>query len=171
MIRQICLYCNRDLGHIEEDEVGTEQVSHGLCPDCFPKFVAGTGIQFADFLDALPAPIFVFGPEGRALGANARGRVLAAKGLAELQNLPVGEVFECAYAYLPGGCGEPVHCKSCTIRSAVLDTARSGRSCSRVPAYMDLGDQTGQRSVRYLISTELAGGVVLLRIDDVQAPF
>ena len=170
MIKQICLYCNSELGSLEKEKVDTEEISHGICPDCFPSFVAGTGTLFSDFLDALPAPVFVFGPDGRAAGANARGRALAGKDQAELRQRPIGEVFQCANADLPGGCGETIHCKSCTIRNAILETARSGAPCLRVPAYMDLGDQIERRSVRFLISTRLAGEVVLLRIDDVEPP-
>jgi hypothetical protein len=110
--------------------------------------------------------VFVFGHNGRALGANARGRAFAAKDQAEMMARPVGEVFECAYAEQGGGCGESLHCKSCTIRNSIMETVRTGKPNLRVPAYMDLGDKIGFRSVRYLISTELAGEVVLLRIDE-----
>lgn len=168
MIRQVCLFCNMHLGILEEEKADFEHVSHGVCPECFPRFVAGSGIQFADFLDSLPIPVLVFGSDGRAICANTPGRLLAAKEPGELLDRPLGEVFECAYANNPGGCGETVHCKSCTIRQTVMETASTGRPGVRVPAYMDLGDQIEHKSIRFLISTELAGEVVLLRIEEAE---
>ena len=90
------------------------------------------------------------------------------KDLAGMQNRPAGEVFECKYAGLPGGCGETVHCKSCTIRKTVMATTKSGSPCFRVPAYMDLGDYLNRKSLRFLVSTQQVGEVVVLRIDDAE---
>ncbi len=79
-----------------------------------------------------------------------------------------GDVFSCAYASLPGGCGQTIHCKSCTIRITVTDTAETGKQHERVEAYQELHHITGDRIIRFLISTEKVGDVVLLRIDDAE---
>lgn len=168
MFRQFCLYCNAYLGSIEEPGNDVERISHGVCPSCFPKLVAGSGEPLADFLDSLPAPVFVVNQDVRIASANVRGQQFASKGLGEMQDRLGGEVFSCKYSQLPGGCGQTVHCKTCTIRITVTKTFESGRPYTRVPAYMDLGDYTGDRTIKFLISTEKVESVVFLRIDDVQ---
>jgi hypothetical protein len=77
-------------------------------------------------------------------------------------------VLECAYARLPGGCGNTEHCKACTIRRTITTTHATGDGKVNVPAYQDIVTPGGIREVRFLISTEKVGNFVLLRIDEVQ---
>jgi hypothetical protein len=49
----------------------------------------------------------------------------------------------------------------------VRDTAATGRSHTGVEAYPDLNWMTGEKRVRFLISTEKSGDAVFLRIDEV----
>ena len=86
---------------------------------------------------------------------------------ADIEDHKGGEVFECAYAGLPGGCGRTVHCDGCTIRINVMDTHRTGQSRLRVPAYLFRGKPDDSEKTDYFISTEKVGKVVLLRIDTV----
>ena len=166
MIKQECMYCNAHLGWIEEEGIDSVQISHGLCPICLLVFVAGTGTPYADFLDVFQVPLFVVGADCEVINVNKQGRRLVAAGLLELQRRPAGEVFECTHARPPEECGETVHCKSCTIRKSVLVTATTGKPFIKIPAHLDLDADTGQKSVRFLISTERIGMVVLLRIED-----
>ena len=168
MIRQVCLYCNKDLGSIEEPGNNQESISHGLCPKCFPRFVAGTGESLGDFLDSLPAPVFVLDQAGRMVAANTRGKQLVSKDSEGIKGCLAGEVFSCKHSKLPGGCGQAVHCKTCTIRRAVTTTFESGKPCMKLSAYVDLGDMIDMRAIRFLISTEKVGDVVLLHMDEIQ---
>ena len=145
-----------------------EDISHGLCASCVPKFMAGHGCKFAEFLDRQAVPIFVVGDNGRILGANNEGLDLVDKAADAIQGQLGGEVFECRHASEPGGCGQTIHCKSCTIRNSVTKTAQTGEPCIRVEAYMDLGNIIQDHTVRFLISTEKVIDVVLLRIDEVE---
>ena len=63
--------------------------------------------------------------------------------------------------------GQPVHCRSSTIRRCVATTFKTGQACKQVPAYEDVGTLTGIKTIKYLISTESYGGVVFLRIEHV----
>ncbi len=180
MLRQVCLYCNAYLGSVKEsgetEEAGLSEsspdravrISHGVCPDCFPKLVAGSGQTLADFLDGLAAPVFVVDGAGCIVTANQKALQAVGKDLAAIKGLPGGEVFSCRYARLPEGCGETIHCKTCTIRLTVTHTFDTGTPCINVPAYMDLGDRTGIKTIRFVISTEKGGDMVLLRVDDMQ---
>lgn len=81
-----------------------------------------------------------------------------------------GEIIECANSRLPGGCGRTVHCVACTLRNSVRETYETGQGVSRVPAWIGLhgeADEIARTRLRLLISTEKAGDVVLLRLDEV----
>jgi len=168
MVKQICFFCSAEIGSVGNPSEIDDEISHGLCPNCVPKFMAGHGCQFGEFLDRLPAPIFVIDEKARVVGANAEGLRQVNKSARDVQSRLGGEVFECRHAKEPGGCGQTIHCKTCTIRNTVTKTLKTGETCLRVPAYMDLGNIIQERTVRFLISTEKVGEVVLLRIDAVE---
>lgn len=165
-IKQLCMYCGCNLGSVPAPPGNSALISHGLCPDCLPTFMAGSGQPFTDFLDSLSGPIFVMDAECRVVGANTLGRQLVSQESVAIEGRLGGEVFECTYAKLPGGCGRSLHCKTCTIRNAVTRTAETGESCIRVQAFMDLGDISQDMTVRLLITTEKVNDLVLLRIDE-----
>jgi ferredoxin len=167
-MKQVCMYCGSYLGSMEAPSGDYGLISHGVCSTCLPKFLAGLGQPLTDFLDKLPGPILVLDAEVRVVGANTQGLQRVAKALTAIEGRLGGEVFECQYSKLPGGCGRTLHCKACAIRNTVTRTVETGESCLRVPAFMDLGDIGKDFTVRFLISTEKVNGLVLLRIDDAQ---
>jgi hypothetical protein len=126
------------------------------------------GQPLKDFLDSLPGPILVVDAECRVVGANTLGLQQISKDLAEIEGQLAGKVFECRNAKLPGGCGGTIHCKTCTIRRTVIKTAKTGESCVRVPALIDLADISKDMTIRFLISTENVKGAVLVMIEDAQ---
>ncbi|MBN2430525.1 MAG: hypothetical protein JXQ27_03585 [Acidobacteria bacterium] len=75
-------------------------------------------------------------------------------------------MIECVHAGRPGGCGEQVHCKSCTIRNTVLETFQSGESCIRVKAYPDIQMGRAVKTFSIEITTEKVGDAVLLQVDE-----
>ena len=165
-LKQVCLYCGCYLGSLETTDGDPTLISHGVCSICFPKFMKGMGQPLTDFLDALPGPIYVVDSECRVVGANTLGLQQISKDLPAIEGQLAGEVFECKCAKLPGGCGRTIHCKTCTIRRTVTKTAKTGESCYRVPAFIDLADISKDMTVRFLISTEKVNDAVLLRIED-----
>ena len=54
--------------------------------------------------------------DGRIQSANKLGRETVSKDMDHITGYLGGEVFQCHYATLPGGCGQTLHCKSCVIR-------------------------------------------------------
>ena len=78
-------------------------------------------------------------------------------------------MFECAYATLPGGCGNTIHCDGCTIRNTVMDTFQTGKSHLKKPAYRIHGIPDKNQEIHYLISTVKVKDVVLLRIDKIES--
>ena len=104
--------------------------------------------------------------EGSVAYANPAACTVLGKSLGQIQGFQGGEVFECEYARLPEGCGNTMHCSACTIRNTVMATVKTGKPNRLVPAFLsqDFGD--GSRRIDFLISTEKKGGVVFLKIDE-----
>jgi PAS domain-containing protein len=120
-----------------------------------------------DFLDGFGAPVLLVDSNGNIKTANKAVRQILNKDLPQIEGYKGGDVFECAHATLPGGCGKTVHCSGCAIRKTVMDTLNLGKSHEKVPAYLKQASRDGSQSFRLLISTEKVQDVVLLRIDEI----
>jgi PAS domain-containing protein len=167
-MKRICAWCKKDLGSSDTSErTGNAPITHGICGDCARKTLSFEAQPLRKFLDQFYKPVFLVNGEGRILTGNSMGLALLQKKPEEIDGELGGDAFGCRHAKLPGGCGNTVHCKTCTIRITVLDTLQSGKSSVRIPAYPDLHHITGENRIRFLISTERIGEAVLLRIDDV----
>jgi len=168
MIQRICSICHTTLGPPLETEKQEIHYSHGICRECLGEYLEGSGIPMIDFIDSLPVPIFVVDGDGRIQSANKLGRETVSKDMDHITGYLGGEVFQCHYATLPGGCGQTLHCKSCVIRNTVMATHATGEPCIRIPACLDLDTIEGNRRIRFLISTEMIGDAVLLFIENAQ---
>ena len=140
-------------------------VTHGLCVDCAHRFFAEMGMPLMEYIERLEAPILVVDASGTVRAANRRVRKLLQKDMAAIEGHKGGEVFECAHAGLPGGCGRTIHCSGCAIRRTVMDTFETGQSRLRVPAYLKRRAHNHLEEIQLLISTEKVDGAVLLRVD------
>ncbi len=167
MLYHQCSYCHKELAPAEQTADDGVQISHGICRSCLEKMLAGSGESLANFLDSIPLPVFIVDHAARVLAVNAAGRKVVGKGEAQILGLSGGEVFQCAEALLPGGCGNRLLCRSCVIRNAVMATYRDGQAREKLPAFHELDLICGVREARFLISTEKVGGVVLLKIDEI----
>lgn len=160
------MYCGVPL---EGDEPDSAEISHGLCPVCYPRFIAGAGTDAQEFLDALPFPVFVVTDDVRIVGANQSARSMVSVEIDPDTSPLGGDVFECVHASEPGGCGKTVHCRSCAIRRAVTVTGETGVAQRRVPAYMDLGGVVGSNDVCFTVTTQKVGDLVMLTVESVDS--
>ena len=168
MMKRICAWCKKDLDSSSTLAGNADApISHGMCGDCARKALSFNAISLRSFLDQFSKPVFLVTGEGRIVTGNSPGLALLHKKTEEVDGKLGGDVFGCKYAKMPGGCGKTVHCKTCTIRIAVMNTLKSGKSNIKIPAYPDLYHLTGENRVRFLITTEKVGEAVLLRIDEV----
>ena len=165
-MKRICAWCQKELPSkgTRDDSV----ITHGMCDECLAYYKTN-GSSLRDFLNKLKVPVLAVDGNVTVLTASDQACSMLDKELPEVQGRLGGDAIECAYARLPGGCGKTVHCRSCTIRLTVTDTYATGRSHEKVPAYADLEKPDGVKNLRFLISTEKMGDIVLLRIDDVTA--
>jgi hypothetical protein len=165
-MRRICAWCKKQLSPREDR--GTEQeITHGICSRCALNFTSSIPRKLKDLLDLISEPVVLIDAMGIVKAANESGLRLLGKDLAAIEEHPGGEVFECSYSSQPEGCGHTVHCTTCAIRNILMDTLAHGRGYTRVPAFQKIRTPTGERIMRYYISTEKIGDQILLRIDDV----
>lgn len=161
----VCAWCGRDLEG-GGSAVGEQAVSHGMCPSCADLLSAELGVSLERFLGGLDVPVFVVDVAGggRVIMSSEEGRALVGKDEAGLRDELLGDVFECANAALPGGCGRTVHCSGCTIRNSVEHSWATGEALERVPATLKPGGAGAPPKVALEISTERVDDKVLLRI-------
>ncbi|MEW6108890.1 MAG: PAS domain-containing protein [Nitrospirota bacterium] len=167
-MRKVCAWCQKELGPGGSQlDAYDAPITHGICYDCLKKVMSFLAEPVRDYLDRFPGPVFLVNSEARIITANREGFNVLGKKPEEVEGQLGGDALDCEYAGLPGGCGNTVHCKTCTIRKTINNTFQSGRSNIRVAAYPDLHHMTGENRVRFLISTEKVGDAVLLRIDEI----
>ena len=166
-MRRVCAWCGKELGERTSRAQAKRPISHGLCERCSHHLLAQKGMPLLQYLDGLGAPIAVVDAGGTIRTANKQACAFLQQDLSSIEGRSGGDVFECAYARLPEGCGQTIHCSGCAIRRAVMETHGTGRSRLRVPASLNAGAPDAVRPVQLLISTEKVRDVVLLRVDTV----
>ena len=158
-----CSRCSAEMART--DAVGLNPVTTNLCPRCVDYFELQEVTDICQYLEHLPAPILVVDGDNVVRGANTQACKAVSKDLPHILNLRGGDVFECAYARLPGGCGRTVHCSGCTVRKAILDTLSTGTPLSGISVEVLQNVKGKDRKVTFQISTQRLSNCVLLRID------
>ncbi|MEW5870982.1 MAG: PAS domain-containing protein [Chloroflexota bacterium] len=171
-MEKICAWCGKLLDESVPASEHQNWVTHGICPDCAFHLKAQIGIPLPDYLEGLDLPVLLVDGDGRVRSANQPARQLLKKPLPAIEGRLGGDVFECVHARLPEGCGHTIHCSGCTIRRTVTETLNTGQPRQRVPATLDqsLSDDTSgkvSQRIRFLISTQKIGELVLLSVEDV----
>jgi hypothetical protein len=160
----VCVRCQAELP--PKNATKSFVVTNSICPDCRKQLLqTPRPLSLTEFLNRFAAPVLVVDSNVRVQGCNEQAQALLGKTPPDMLHHLSGDVIECAYARLPGGCGNTEHCKACTIRRTVSTTHATGVSQEQVPAYADIMTPGGVREKRFLISTEKVGQFVLLRID------
>lgn len=170
-VRRICAWCKKDLGEdLESSAVsdGGEYLTHGICDQCVFHVSASSGINISKYLERHYIPIILVDPEGKIKTGNAKARELLNKDFDQISGLPGGNVFECEYAYLPGGCGKTEHCSACSIRNVVMKSFETGLPLKHQEVYLSqkLSDDSTQE-LKFIVSTEKVSDTVLLIIESV----
>ncbi|MBN2145507.1 MAG: PAS domain-containing protein [Candidatus Aureabacteria bacterium] len=142
-----------------------QKISHGICDVCRTNTVFQLGVPQKQFIEDIKEPSCIINPEGRVITANQAALKTLGKTLSEILNLPGGNVFECAYARLPEGCGRTIHCSGCTIRRTVTKTYETSEPQYRIPAVLKYGSLKKSQNIHMLISTEKISGVVFIKVE------
>ena len=163
-----CDWCGKCLDNTDSNPLPDRVITHSICGGCRKKVLGELSIPMEEFLEGFDQPVLLVAPEPRVLTANTAARNLLGKDLSHIEGYKGGQIIDCAYARTPEGCGNTIHCESCTIRNSVLQTFETGKPVVEMPAYPDIQhlDETKTYCIR--ISTEKLGELVLLRIDNMQ---
>ncbi len=165
-MQRTCVWCKAKLPEGAPDSA--HAITRSLCPNCREYFCKRRSpVSLEQFLSQMDVPVLVMDDDVRVTGFNRTASSLLGCSPDWLGRYG-GDVLECAYARLPGGCGGTEHCKACTIRRSISSTYATGHSLENVPAYQDVVVAGATRETRYLISTEKIGEFVLLRLDEIR---
>ncbi len=139
--------------------------SHGICENCSHVVTNFNFTDLKSFLDTIGAPILLVNDNWNLLSANETAMQALGKNQDKLEHLLGGEVMDCKYSELPGGCGKTNKCTGCIIRSAVESTHKTGKPQTRVEAFQFKKQPNGYVRTKYIFSTQKIGESVLIRID------
>jgi len=144
-------------------------ITHTFCESCAEEYLCDElGLDLRALLDTLSVPVIVFDPDVRVRTANSQACALLQKSLADIEGKRGGVAIECSHSKTPAGCGNDIHCQSCTIRNSIQKTFETGKPIVKVKAYPDIQASSKVKKVCVEISTEKVGDVVILRIDDLR---
>lgn len=163
-MNRICAWCKKELPEDRMRE-NTGLITHGICSVCLLKMTEYEPRAVGTILDYINEPVFIVDSTGTIQGANKSAQAMTGKSPLEIENIPGGNVFECSYSKEEGGCGNTIHCIACAVRNTVMDTLKTGKSYSSVPAFQSIDTPAGTRLIKFIISTEKTGEHILLRID------
>ncbi len=163
-MQRVCAWCGKDFGASSE-ELAPDPITHGICDECRVFFATNRPESLRQFLSRFDVPILCVDKDGRVVTANEAACTLLGKAQNDVGDVLCGDVIQCRWARLPGGCGKTEHCLGCTIRLLVTATI-SGESVLGQPAYFERESEDGDsHRTNLVLSAERQGQLVLLRID------
>lgn len=157
----ICSYCRKDMG--EKEPLEDTDPTHSICDECYAYYIDQIrGMSCSDYLDRYDVPILIVDRQGRVAASNRRAQEALGRSEREMTGLLGGEVMECEFARLPGGCGGTEHCLACSIRKTVEETFNTGESVLRKKTYLNRSD----RRYELVISTCRVNGFVRIIVEE-----
>ena len=156
------------MGAVEGSTRPDTEISHGICEGCLSNFEFQQGVPLQRYLDSIPLPVVVVDRDVVVKAANHSASEALHKEQPEMVQHLAGNVFECAHARLPEGCGGTIHCSGCVIRRSVTRTYETGEPQAGVPAMLRRGGSGHPPDIALTITTVRSGDMVLLRVDAVE---
>ena len=164
-MKRVCAWCSKDLGIVTDSTRSDADISHGICEGCLNNIEFQQGVPLHRYLDSIPLPVLVVDRQVVVRAANRTASEALSKDPQEMVQHLAGNVFECAHARLPGGCGRTVHCSGCAIRRSVMRTYETGEPQTHVPAVLRRGVPGHPSDIELIITTVRSGNAVLLRVE------
>lgn len=166
-MKMTCAWCHENI-ELDDNSMGEsteEMISHGICHKCQDNIKFQKGGSLQDYIETLDVPILATDAEGKVVAVNRPGEAFVEKGRNTICGHFLGDVFECAHARLPEGCGRTIHCSGCAIRQSIRSTLATGQSCINVPATLKFESDIKNAKIDFVITTMKVLGIILLRID------
>lgn len=165
-MKVVCAWCGAFLRSVPDASPhGRLQDSHGICESCARTLREELGTPVERFLSELGVPVLLLSSDVRVVDANPAALAMLGGVRETTLGRLGGEVFECANAGLPGGCGRTVHCSGCVLRQTVTSTWQTGRTQTRIPATLEVTSRDAPERIAFLVTTARVGDRVLVRID------
>jgi PAS domain-containing protein len=151
----ICSYCGKYIKEKKPYEV--TRATHGICPECYVSLMQqNEGLSYDEYLETFDVPVLVVDAGRRITAANQAALTMIGQPAERVVGLLGGEAMECLHATLPGGCGETIHCETCTIKNLVMRTIEHGKSFHNEVVSM----LTERGKCHFLVSTLFNAGLV-----------
>ena len=168
-MRHQCAWCGLEFAP-PSDEPDHDFVTHGICPECEEHFDANRPEPLRRFLNRFDASIICVDSDARVIAANDAASEMVAKDRDEMAESLLGDLMECRWARLPGGCGKTEHCVACSIRLLVGDTLNDEGDTQGRRVCVNRVDVDGQFCrEELLISSERHENVVLLKLERIDS--
>jgi hypothetical protein len=161
-LKRICAWCRDE---ISEDQDGDGLVSHGICLSCADQLFSEKAVSLQRMIDKFSNPVLVVDSDVTVSILNKRAQELLGVSPAQAAHRRGGELFDCVYSILPGGCGRTIHCAGCALRRAITTTHETGEPQVLVPATLKKSDPDDPSSITLTITTFKKDDVVLVKID------
>lgn len=157
----ICSYCRKNLG--QKEPFQDQRMSHTMCPECLGYFMKQIkGLPIEKYLENFLFPVLIVNADGRIIASNLAAEKMTGKTSDEISGFLGGEVMECQYARLPEGCGNTVHCESCTIRRAIMSVMENGQSQDHKNVKLKQDD----KEIKMIISVKKIDDVVQMIVEE-----
>jgi hypothetical protein len=161
VMKRICSWCKKVIEFEKNDQ--NTPISHGICSDCYEMFDYKVS-TLDQFLNSLQMPVFLVDQNVVVESANSLALDVIHKSIQSVQAQLGGDILDCIYSALPGGCGQSIHCSGCVIRNSVQKTFSTGEPVIEAESFNYLKTSKGIIKMRVLISTEKIGKRILLQI-------
>ncbi len=158
-MKVVCSYCGKDVCVCDPKD--DDRISHGMCPECHQHFSSQwSGMELGEYLERFDAPCMAIDSDGRVLAANKLAGDMIGEKAENIGGL-LGEVMECQYSRLPGGCGKTTHCPTCTVRNTIEATISTGKDQICVPTSVEKDSGT----LNLQISTLIDDGFIRIQVE------
>ncbi len=133
-MKTVCAWCRAEMEKGDDPE--DKEITHGICHPCVDLFFDLDNEQsIAAFIEGVDAPVIVFDSDVTIIAANKKALVIHPYATPVPGRTTPGEMVQCAYAKLPEGCGNTIHCYGCAVRNAIEKTMETGAGVNRLPTY------------------------------------
>jgi nitrogen-specific signal transduction histidine kinase len=164
-LKRVCAWCGDG---ISEDLDGDGLISHGICLPCADKLFFDQAVSLQTIIDKLPIPVLVMESDVTVSMLNRKAREILAVAPEQAAHRSRGDLFDCVYSNLPGGCGRTLHCAGCALRRAITATYETGEPQVLVPASMKKTDPDDPSAVTLTITTIKRDNLVIVKLDNVE---
>ena len=135
---------------------------------CADKLFADQAVSLQSIIDKLPIPVLIVDSDVTVSLLNKQAQETLGTSPERAVDRKGGELFDCVYSHLPGGCGRTIHCAGCALRRAITKTYETGEPQVFIPASLKRNDPDDPSSVILTVTTIKRGNLVMVKLEQVE---